>query len=122
MDKSKLGKQSRRKGKRFENEVQAALEKEDWIVARWSKKIEEGVLINCRPKWAGGRLLTMQSGFPDFIILRMGIYKWWVRLIECKLNGYLTPDEREQVKFLKKLGFIIQTAYKKDGKIQFRLE
>lgn len=106
---------ARRKGKRFENEVQADLESQGWIVMRFTKKVEDGKLINCRPKWAGGRLLSFQSGFPDFLVLRGSQLK----LVECKVNGYLNPEEREQVKVLKELGFEIEVAFEENG-IQYK--
>jgi len=106
---------ARRKGKRFENQVQEDLESKGWIVMRFTKKVENGKLINCRPKWAGGRLLTFQSGFPDFLCLKHPE----IKLVECKVNGYLNPEEREQVKFLKELGFDIEVACEDNG-IQYK--
>jgi len=111
-------KKARARGKRFENKVQKFFEEQGWIVMRFTKKVEEGKLINCRPKWFKGRLLTFQSGFPDFLLLKLNPCE--IRLCECKLNGYLNPKEKDQVKFLNSLGFKIDIAWQNDREIRLK--
>lgn len=59
-----------------------------------------------------------RSAFPDLVALRRGE----VLLVECKLNGGLSLDDR--VKFLslgEDTGARCLVAYSKDGKIKFRV-
>lgn len=121
-DKRAQGKANRAAGKRFENKVQADLEAQGWIVSRFTKKVENGKLVNCKPKWAFGRILGFQSGFPDFLCLLKSdvLNHFHTKLVECKLNGYLKPEEREQIKFLKELGFEIEVAFNENGEIRYK--
>ena len=121
MDKKAAGVKARREGKRFETQVQADLEKDGWLVMRFMKKVENGKLINSRPKWVGGRLLSFHTGFPDFICLRPGAYGWSVALVECKLRGLLSMEEKEQVRVLRnEVKLDVLVAYKDDSEIRYK--
>lgn len=120
MDKSEIGRNSRQAGKRFENATQKDLEEKGYIVMRFMKKIENGKLIDSRAKFFMGRLLSYQTGFPDFLCI-IGTEKKKIVLVECKLRGSLSNDEREQVKFLRNYyGFTIWVASKDGDKIRYK--
>ena len=59
-----------RRGYTFERRVRAHLEKDGWFVVRQGK-----------------------SAFPDLICLKKGK----VMLVECKVDGYLRPEERRKL-------------------------
>ena len=129
-EKQKLGRSSRKAGKIFENKVKHDLETKGWIVARWTKKIEEGILVDNKPRFNPftRRLESLQTGFPDFICLakipilvegsQAEYYK--IKLVESKMRGFLDGAEREQVKYLKLLGFEIEIASKNGNEIQYK--
>ena len=59
----------------------------------------------------------MQTGFPDFIVYDK--YDTWqdaynITFIECKVNGYLSKEEKEKAKWYLMHGFCNQflIAYK----------
>lgn len=119
-EKSERGRKNRKAGKRFENKVQEYLESQGWIVMRFTKKIENGKLVNCKPKFNPftRTIQSFQTGFPDFLCLRLRPAE--IKLVECKMNGYLNPGEREMVKSLNELGFDkIEVASKDEKEIKF---
>jgi len=59
-----------RRGYSFERRVRAHLEKDGWFVVRQGK-----------------------SAFPDLICLKKGK----AMLVECKVDGYLRPEERRRL-------------------------
>jgi len=140
-------KKNRASGKAFELKIRADLEKKGWIVFRNGNDVEEA-----KPKssfeWEGGcvfkqakmkwnfftkRLMMTHSGFPDFICIKMfDSYKihstgeegfsWEVQFVECKVNGYLKPEEMEKVRWiLEQLKIPIFVASKgiKRGEIKY---
>ncbi len=95
MNKKEIGKKSRNAGKAFEVRCRAFLEKQGWIVDRWTNNVElqkenskevygfhngekfiYGRLVPSRPKFIFNsktktrQILGLHSGFPDFIIFK----------------------------------------------------
>jgi len=101
-DYKKQGKKNRVSGKLFEKLVQKDLEKIGWIVARWTKNVDNG-LVDAKPKFNPftKQLMMNSSGFPDFIRFRISSFpNYYVEGVECKVNGYLSKEEKEKVKWL----------------------
>jgi len=91
-DKSKIkrGKKSKASGGQFELRVRKDLEVKGWIVDKWSNNfdLEEGVVIPAKRKFNPfSKVMTIGTGFPDFICLerRGDLYK--VIGVEVKMNG-----------------------------------
>jgi len=106
-DKSNQGRKNRVAGARFEAKVRAKLEREGWIVDRWTNTTEfkegKGRLIPCKPKFNPytKRLMMNTGGFPDFIAIKKNSKEMYEVIgIECKSNGYLTKVEKEKAKWL----------------------
>jgi len=121
-DYKKQGKKNLELGRRFENLVRRDLENKGWIVSRWQNNVktksrqrveyasESYELVPARQ----GKFRKTSTGFPDFIAFRLIILKEWNVMngiqtdgyvyeiigVECKSNGYLTPEEREKCKWL----------------------
>ncbi len=111
------GKARREKGMRFERKVRADLEKQGWIVAKWTNNVEftgkiqigDNEPINsARLHSARSNRFNMRStGFPDFIAFRRGDHKkriiwseyklsYEVIAVEVKMNGTLSKVEKEK--------------------------
>ncbi len=83
-EKQKQGKKNRAAGARFELKVRADLEKQGWIVDKWSNNVEldeipddDGVpvqdnkLVKVKNKFLGpGKPMMLGAGFPDFIAFK----------------------------------------------------
>lgn len=124
-DRKKLGKKSRKQGQDFERKVREDLESKGWIVLRWDKNIEfpigyEGVMLRGEFVQTTGhwnnflkRIVVSQSGFPDFVCIKLGVFKtpvgdirltpdaFEVQFVECKTNGILDKLEREKSRWIK---------------------
>jgi len=126
-DKKIIGKKSRAAGQRFEKKVRDDLEDHGFIVNRWSNNVEFqecdstagkigitdiGKLVPAKPKFVFNPTIKkrvpigMSSGFPDFVVSKKaGLrdddkYTYDLIGIECKINGYLNPTERNKCKWL----------------------
>lgn len=97
MDKQKQGRVNRRKGEVWETKVRRYLENQGYVVTRWTNKVdlETDMLVPARltPR-------NMKPGFPDF--LAFTLLQNDIILVESKLNGYLTREEKEQCEWLLK--------------------
>ena len=102
--KVKAGKLSRVQGKAFENRVRADLEKQGFIVDRWTNQVdlENNKLIPSKPKMRFNPIsksmsvVKMADGFPDFIAFialenRNGL-AWKVERNYSVPFDYLTTD------------------------------
>lgn len=105
------GKKSRAAGARFEAKAREDLEKEGWIIARWTNNVEfgekeekkhRGKLVKCKPKFNPftKSLMMNTGGFPDFIAFRTKEGGYEVIGVEVKANGWLDKDEKEKCKWL----------------------
>ena len=125
-EKSKMGKKSRASGMRFELRVRNNLEKDGWIVDKWTNNVDlEGKkLVKAKRKFNPFiKILSIGTGFPDFIALRNKGEYYEVIGVEVKGNGWLDKEEKEKIKFLldKKIfsRILIAKKGKKRGEIEY---
>lgn len=148
-DYKKQGKKNRAKGKAFETKVRKDLEKDGWIVDRWSNNVEfpeanidkpeeERVakLVPARNKFNPfTRAMMMGSGgMPDFIAFKKierdhvpGVVSqraYWIMGVECKVAKYLNESEKEKCEWLLSQGIftsiLIASPGEKRGKVDYR--
>ena len=94
---SKRGKENRAKGQRFESQVRKDLEELGWIVDKWTNTVdyEKNKLAPAKRKYNPFlKVLSIGTGFPDFICFRREQDKYNVIGIEVKGNGYLDSVEK----------------------------
>jgi len=77
LEKSKRGKKSRAAGQRFELKVRQDLESKGWIVSKWMNTVDcdrdgkIGKLVSAKRKYNPFmKVMTIGTGFPDFICFR----------------------------------------------------
>lgn len=126
--KSKRGKLARAAGARFELKVRADLEKDEWILDKWTNNVDLqlGKLIKAKRTFnffSNMKILGIGTGFPDFIAFRRKDENYEVIGVEVKTNGYLDKKEKEKCKFLleKKIfnKILIAKKGKKKGEIEY---
>ncbi len=76
-EKSLLGKKSRAKGQRFELKVRQDLEIKGWVVSKWMNTVDYdregkiGKLVPAKRKYNPFmKVMTIGTGFPDFVCFR----------------------------------------------------
>ncbi len=122
------GKKSKAQGARHELRVRDALEKQGWIVDKWTNNVEfpdgispqliesrgYGKLVKAKAKWAGpGRPMMMGAGFPDFSVwhkdLNLEVEKQFRNekhncvgtfAVEAKMDGILDKEEKAKCRWL----------------------
>tara|TARA_Y100000310_G_scaffold344307_1_gene456325 strand:+ start:6573 stop:7076 length:504 start_codon:yes stop_codon:yes gene_type:complete len=105
-EKIRKGRKSRAAGGQFELRVRKDLEAKGWIVDKWSNNVDldEKKVIPAKRKFNPfSKVMTIGTGFPDFIAFQMidsekARYK--VIGVEVKMNGTLSKIEKEKCQFL----------------------
>jgi hypothetical protein len=123
--KRRQGKKSRAAGARFELKVRGDLEKEGWIVDKWTNNVdlEEGKLVKAKRKFNPYRkVLGIGTGFPDFIAFRPKGKNYEVTGVEVKGNGWLDKNEKEKCRFLLEKGIFSKILVAKKGKKRGEIE
>ena len=125
-DKRKQGRLNRAAGARFELKVRNDLEKEGWIVDKWTNNVdlEKQQLIKSKRKFNPfSKILGIGTGFPDFVAFKRRGKLYDIAGYEAKGNGWLDKTEKEKAKFLldKKIFSKIWIAKKsrERGKIEY---
>jgi|TARA_Y100000310_G_scaffold141354_1_gene140786 hypothetical protein len=120
---SKQGKINRQSGAKFELKVRENLEKDNWIIDKWTNNVdlENKKLVKAKRKFNPFmKILGIGTGFPDFIGFKLlNKNKYEIIGIEVKKNGYLDKSEREKCKWLldnKIFSKILIAKSIKDGK------
>ena len=120
------GKKSRASGARFELKVRGNLEKEGWIIDKWTNNVDLdlGILTKSKRKFNPySKILGIGTGFPDFIGIKRKGLAYDVIGIEVKGNGWLDKIEKEKCKWLlnKKIfgKILIARKGKKRGEIEY---
>lgn len=119
VDYKAMGKRNRAAGARFEIKVRKDLEKQGWIVARWTNNVKDNKLVPAMSTI----FRSNTHGFPDFIAFkpRQGL----IAGVECKSNGYLKKEEKAKCNFLLFEGIfhklIIASKGKKRGSIDYNV-
>jgi len=130
--KSKIstGKKSRAAGSRFELKVRKDLESKGRIVDKWNNNVDldENVLVIAKRKYNPfSRVMTIGTGFPDFISIKhIHENTYSVIGVEVKMNGMLSKIEKEKCAwYLKNKIFseiLIAKAVKNGRKIEIEYE
>ena len=124
--KSKRGKLARASGARFELKVRADLEKDGWILDKWTNNVdlETKKLVKAKRKFNPFiKILSIGTGFPDFVAFRNKGENYEVIGVEAKGDGFLDKTEKEKCRFLleKKIfsKILIAKKSKERGKIDY---
>ena len=124
--KSKRGKLARAAGARFELKVRADLEKGGWILDKWTNNVdlETKKLVKAKRKFNPFiKILSIGTGFPDFIAFKRKGKLYDIIGVEVKGNGWLDKTEKEKCRFLldKKIfsRILIAKKAKERGKIEY---
>ena len=96
-NRQRQGKLNRAAGARFELKVRSDLEKDGWILDKWTNNVdlENGKIVPAKPKFIFNPKTKMRimigknSGFPDFIVFRNKNNNYEVIGVEVKGNGWL---------------------------------
>jgi len=101
------GRKNRQAGKRFEKKVEEDLESKGWIVMRFAKQVDlvQSKLINPKPHYNPftKSIGYAGTGFPDFICFKQNdLDNFIIQFIECKVNGSLSPIERDKCEWIQK--------------------
>jgi len=98
----KKGKKSRASGANFELKVRRDLESKGWIVDKWTNNVnlEKQEIEPAKRKFNPfSKVMTIGTGFPDFICFqKMGDY-YKIIGVEVKKNGILDKEEKEKCKW-----------------------
>lgn len=126
------GKKNRKKGAEFERKVRKDLESKGLIVIKNPNNVdlENNTFTGGRPKFnpITKRIMMMSGGFPDFLIIEpkdLNILdggKRKVYFVECKVNGYLNPTERQKVKWIEENLNLQTYVAKKEGEIKYSIK
>jgi len=121
----KIRKKAKAAGARFELKVRVLLEKEGWIVDKWTNNVnlEESKLIKVKNKFLGpGRPMMLGAGFPDFIAFKRKGKKYEIIGVEARTCGYLKPDEKEKCKWYLEKNIFSEIWIAKKGKKKGEIE
>ena len=120
------GKKSRAAGARFELKVRNGLEKQGWIMDKWTNNVdlEENKLVKAKRKYNPfKKVMVIGTGFPDFIAFRSKGKNYEIIGVEARGSGWLDKSEKEKCKFLldKKVfsKILIAKKGKKRGEIEY---
>lgn len=119
-------KENRKKGAEFERKVRKDLEKKGLIVIKNPNNVdlENNTFTGGKPKFnpITKRIMMMSGGFPDFLIIEpkdKNVLERKIYFVECKVNGYLNPTERQKVKWIKDNLQLETYVAKKEGEIKY---
>ncbi len=121
-DFKKQGRRNKINGGIFERKVRADLESLGWIVNKWMNNVDliEDKLIPAKRKFNPfSRVMTIGTGFPDFICFKKNSENFEVILVEVKRNGLFDKEEKEKSKwYLNKniVNKILIAMEERDGK------
>jgi hypothetical protein len=117
----KKGRTSRAAGARFELIVRKDLNEKEWTVDKWSNNVDldsEKVIIAKRKFNPFKKILTIGTGFPDFIAFKRtkeNLYR--LVGVEVKMNGLLSKQEKEKCKILLDKGIFNEIWVAKKEKV-----
>ena len=124
ISRQEIGKKSRQKGITFETTVRKDLEKEGWVVTKWSNNIDiltKEISPAKRKYNPYSKALVVGTGFPDFVAFRKNGELFDVMGVEVKTNGSLSREEKEKCKLYLELQtfpkILIARKYKVKNKI-----
>jgi len=123
----KKGKLSRAAGARFELKARGELEKEGWVIDKWTNNVnlEEGKVVKAKRKYNPfKKVMVIGTGFPDFVAFKKSRGDYYEVIgVESKMNGTLSKIEKEKCAwYLKNEIFsriLIAKKSKERGKVDF---
>jgi hypothetical protein len=122
ISKQQQGKRNRAAGSAWERKVREYLNIDGWCVSKFQSNVDiaERKLIPAK----SNRFLARSTGFPDFICWKRNDKLCYdVIGVECKINGYISKEERDKMFILKELGvfskIFIARKCKKNAKTIF---
>jgi len=102
--KVRRGSKSRSGGRQFELRVRKDLEDKGWIVDKWSNNLDlsENKIIPAKRKFNPfSKIMTIGTGFPDFIAFQLIDDKRYKLIgVEVKMGGNLSRDEKKKCKWM----------------------
>jgi len=123
----KRGRKSRSSGGQFELRARKDLEEKGWIVDKWSNQVDlkrEGV-IPCKRVFKrfgiGKGVMTIGTGFPDFVCFEKRGNTYEVIGVEVKVGGVLDRIEKEKCVWLLKNNIFSKILVAKKVKIKNRV-
>ena len=99
------GSKSRSGGGQFELRVRKDLEEKGWIVDKWSNNLDldVGKIHPAKRRFARFNknmgVMTIGTGFPDFIAFQLMDKNYKIIGVEVKMNGTLSKIEKEKCKW-----------------------
>lgn len=118
-----LGKKSRAAGARFELKVRKMMEKDGWVIDKWTNNVdlEKNEIVAAKRKFNPyTKILSIGTGFPDFMGFKPS--KFNIIGIEVKSRGYLDKKEREKCKFLLEKNIFSKILIAKRGEKRGEIE
>ncbi len=101
------GKKSKQAGLKFESKVRENLESMGWVVSKWMNTVNFegegniGKLAPAKRKYNPfSKVMTIGTGFPDFICFKKQGDFYEVIGVEVKSNGSLSKQEKGQLTWL----------------------
>lgn len=116
------GKRNRTKGALFETKVRNDLEEKGWIVTKWMNTVDflKDKVVPAKRKFNPfTKVMTIGTGFPDFLAYKKNEELFEVMGIEVKSNGSLDKFEKGQaIWYLEKaiIPKILIAKKKKEGR------
>ena len=104
------GSVSKSAGGSFELKARKDLEDKGWIVDKWSNNVdmEKGKVVSCKRVFkrfgVGKGVMTIGTGFPDFVCFERRGDLFKVIGVEVKMNGNLSREEKLKCSWLLKEG------------------
>ena len=95
----KKGFKSRASGSQFELKVRKDLIDKNWVVDKWTNNIdlEENKIIPAKRKFNPySKVMTIGTGFPDFVCFQKMDDYYKIVGVEVKMNGKLSKIEKEK--------------------------
>ena len=108
--KIKMGSKSRAGGGVFELRTRKDLEEKGWIVDKWSNNVDLdlGKVVTCKRVFkrfgVGKGVMTIGTGFPDFVCFERRGDLFKVIGVEVKMNGNLSREEKLKCSWLLREG------------------
>lgn len=122
------GKKSKAAGAAFELRVRKDLEEKGWVVDKWSNNVslEDNKVVPCKRVFkrfgVGKGVMTIGTGFPDFVAIDRRDDLFEVIGVEVKINGKLSREEKLKCDWLLKSGtfgqILIASKVKEKGRVR----
>lgn len=112
--KIRMGSKSRARGGQFELKVRKDLEEKGWTVDKWSNNVDLELkkVVPCKRVFkrfgVDKGVMTIGTGFPDFVAFDRRDNLFEVIGVEVKTNGTLSREEKLKCSWLLEMGIFSQ--------------